>query len=314
MVFGIDSGKVHCVFHDDNTESAGIGPNGEYNCFTCGAKAHDEIGFIAKYFGVGLKRAERIKNAFINAQRYRHGAHPLTDEQKQLLTSEGITGAAQDYFICSGKGKLVYQHKWSGLTIGTTWFNHPKLSSYNKGSSKYMYDRNIVAGLLSPLDDAIKYNTVIVTEGEKDMLTAKAKGINNVVTKIGGAKSYIIGGKPLEGKRVALIYDCDEYGRDGMEQDAQILATRFGCIVKIVDLQLQDKEDLNDYFIKYNKSVDDLHTLIKNTPVFVPKPEDPNERFNKILDSMSDNDLSTLYTLLQQRFNEPKNIKKLKEK
>ena len=38
LVFGIDRGQVQCVFHDDQRASAGIGPNGEYNCFACGAK------------------------------------------------------------------------------------------------------------------------------------------------------------------------------------------------------------------------------------------------------------------------------------
>jgi len=70
LVFGIDRGQVQCVFHDDSHASAGIGPNGEYNCFACGTKAHDDIGFIAKYFGVGLERASKIKQSLERLQTY----------------------------------------------------------------------------------------------------------------------------------------------------------------------------------------------------------------------------------------------------
>ena len=81
LVFGTDSGQVLCPFHDDTRMSAGIGPNGEFNCFACGASAHDEIGFIAKYFSVGIDRATRIKAALDRSQTIRYTKNPLVDYQ-----------------------------------------------------------------------------------------------------------------------------------------------------------------------------------------------------------------------------------------
>ena len=46
------------------------------------------------------------------------------------------------------------------------------------------------------------------------MLTARSFGIPNAVAKIGGAKSYILGGRNFENKKIIICYDCDDYGRE----------------------------------------------------------------------------------------------------
>jgi len=190
QVFGVDGGKVHCCFHDDSRTSAGVGPNGEFNCFACGAKAHDEIGFIAKFFGVGLDRASRIKRAYDALQTYAHAKNPLNQEQLDYLHRIGLTDAViSKYFLSNAVGKLMYCHTWAGMSVGYTWFNNPTLSNYNAGEEKYKYDKNVIAGMVTPYDDVEKYDTLIICEGEKDMLTAKSLGFPNAVAKVGGAKS-----------------------------------------------------------------------------------------------------------------------------
>lgn len=308
LVFGIDSGQVQCVFHDDHRASAGIGPNGEYNCFTCGAKAHDEIGFICKYFGVGKDRATRIKNCLERLQRYKYNKNPLTSEQISYLQSIGLTdNIINKYFFRAGTGKLMYNHTWNGMDVGFTWFNNPTLSNYSASYEKYCYDKNVVAGMLTPYDDVIKYSTLVLCEGEKDMLTAKSVGVVNAVAKIGGAKSYVIGGHNFENKQVVICYDCDEAGREGAIQDATILTERFACKVKVIDLNLGDKEDLNDYFIKYGKTLQDFHALIKATPVFVPQPQTTQTRFQKLVESLSDNELDELEQIIKNKKGEKEN-------
>ncbi len=302
LVFGIDSGQVSCAFHDDNRASAGIGPNGEYNCFTCGAKAHNEIGFIAKYFGVGLSRAERIKNALNRLQEYRYNKQPLEQFQIDFLKGIGLTEeVSRKYFFTNHVGKLMYNHTWNGIDVGYTWFNHPSLPTYNASADKYKYDKNNTAGILTPYDDVVRHKSLVVCEGEKDMLTAKAMGIPNAVAKVGGAKSFIIGGVNLQNKNVVICYDCDEFGREGSVQDADILTERFGCKVKIVDLGLQDKEDLNDYFIKYGKTKADFLDLIKNTSVHVPTPKAKKDKITNFIETLSDAELVQLEKILKNK-------------
>ena len=295
LVFGTEAGQVNCVFHDDTRASSGIGPNGEFNCFTCGAKAHNPIGFICKYFQVGFERAKRMHYAMERIQKYKYKKNPLTPDQLKVLEDAGINNkVANKYLFSSAVGKLVYAHTWSGVDVGYTWFNDPNLPAYSAGHPKYKYDKNNTGGSLTPMDDVLKHKTLVITEGEKDMLTAKSFGIRNAVAKIGGAKSWALGGLPIEGKNIIIVYDCDEWGIEGANQDANNLANRFDCTVKIVDLGLQDKEDLNDYFVKYKHTKKDFEALVKATPVHVPAPPESKDKLQTFIDTLSKDEIDAL--------------------
>lgn len=302
LVFGINQGQVNCVFHDDENASSGIGPNGEFNCFTCGTKAHDSKGFIMRYFNVNLKKAARINAVLNRLQNYQYTKRDLTQEQLDYLKSIGIKNkVAKQYFFQSGVGKLMYEHQWNGMSVGFTWFNPTELSNYSASAPKYKYDKNLIGGMLTPYDTVLKYKTLIITEGEKDMLTAKSLGIPNVVAKVGGAKTEVIAGLNLQNKQVVLCYDCDEYGRDGAKKDAQILIEQSNCTVKIIDLNLKDKEDLNDYFIKYNKTKEDLYTMIKKTKPYVVPPEDKLSKVERIASSLTADEVKELVEILKTK-------------
>jgi DNA primase len=299
LVFGTDSGQVHCVFHDDQNKSAGIGPNGEYNCFTCGAKAKDEVGFIAKYFGVSLTRALRIKGSLFRMRSYNYQQFEVNDEQRTYLNSIGIDNTVIDqFFFQSGVGKLMFRHTWNTFPVGYTWFNSSLLSNHNASAPKYKYDGNTIAGLLTPYDDVFRFKTLLICEGEKDMLTARSKGINNAVAKIGGANSHIIGGINLQNKQIIICYDCDDWGRDAAVKDATDLTNKFNCKVKVIDLGLQNGEDLNDYFMKYNHTKDEFKTLAANTPIFIPT-ETQQSRFHKLVTSLSAEELQELTEIIK---------------
>ena len=302
LVFGTEAGQVQCAFHDESRASAGIGPNGEYNCFVCGAKAHNPIGFTCKYFQVGFERGKKMFYSMERLQKYKFKKNPITPEQITYLNGVGIsTAVAEKYFFSSAVGKLTYDHTWHGISVGYTWFNDPSLPNYNAGHPKYKYDKNNVGGSLSPMDDVLRYKTLVVTEGEKDMLTAKSFGVKNAVAKIGGAKSWMLGGKPIENKRIILAYDCDEFGRDGAIQDATALIERFNCGVKIVDLGLQDKEDLNDYFLKYGKTKADFDALIKATPEYVPVIKTPQDKLQEYVDSLTQQEYDDLKNIIEKK-------------
>lgn len=295
-VFGVSSGQVQvqCCFHDDTKASAGISPDLQYNCFACGAKANSDLTFIKRYFNVGDNKALKIQNVLANADKFTPVKNKVTAEQRQYLNSIGIKDEIIDkYFYCQGNGKLILGHTWNGLPLGTTWFNSPLLSNYNASAEKYKY-AGVIGGLCTPYDDVCRYGTILITEGEKDMLTAKSFGIQSAVAKLGGAITPLIGGRNFDNKKVVLIYDCDEPGRKGAEKDAAYLIEKHACSVKIIDLGLNDKEDLNDYFMKYNHTVQDLYALIKSTPEFIVPPEYKLSRVEKILQSLTPEELKDL--------------------
>lgn len=305
-VFGVSSGQVQvqCCFHDDTKASAGIGPDLQYNCFACGAKANDDLTFIKKYFNVGDQRAKSIQTKLEKANQYTPTKNPVTKEQRQYLNSVGVTDPIiNKYFYCQGNGKLIYEHTWNGLPLGTTWFNAPCLSNHNAGAEKYMY-QGIIGGLCTPYNDVMNYNTLLICEGEKDMLTAKSMGIKSAVAKLGGVRTPLIGGRNFDNKTVVLVYDCDEPGRKGAQVDAQLLIENHACRVKVIDLGLQDKEDLNDYFVKYGHTVQDLYDLIKNTPEYVIPPEHKMTKVEKFLSNLTEKELQELKERLEENKND----------
>lgn len=295
-VFGVHEGQVqvNCCFHDDSKASAGISPTLQYNCFACGAKANDDVTFIKKYFNVSPAKALTIKNKLEQLDKFKPTKNTVTTEQRNYLCSIGLNDYIIDkYFFCQSNGKLIYEHTWNGQPLGYTWFNPPGLSNYNASAEKYKY-QGIVGGMCTPYDDVQRYSTILITEGEKDMLTAKALGIKSAVAKLGGAKTPLLGGVNFNNKNVVLVYDCDTPGREGAEVDAAYLIEQHACSVKIIDLGLGEKEDLNDYFIKYKHSVDDLYTLIKNTSPYVIPPHKKMSKVERFLDSLTPEEINEL--------------------
>ncbi len=300
MVFGTDSGQVHCTFHDDDNVSAGIGPEGQYNCFACSAKAHSPVSFVQRYFSVNEKKARYMLKAFERAQKYQYKQYPITDEHRKYLHSVGITDDTliDKYMYSTRHGQLTYNHLWNGFIIGGTWFNAPVLSSYNASASKYKYHAHTIGGTLTPMDDVLRYNTLIITEGEKDMLVAKTNGVVNAVAKIGGANAYLLGGVSVANKNIIIIYDCDDAGRTNAIKDADYLTTYMHAKVKVIDLGLQNAEDLADYFVKYNHSKQDLDNLIRSTPIHVPQEITPASRIESYLRKLSKKDLQEVQKIL----------------
>lgn len=269
IILGTEEGQVCCPFHDDQKASAGV-RDGMFHCFTCGAKASTEAGFISKYFNQTPNNAELILKRLTNMADHPYIKQSLTQEQIDYLHSRGYSDEViKKYFFRSKANKLMFGHYMNGYMIGATWFNRPELPEYNVIEPKYKY--NIIrAGLVSPYDNLKISKTVVVTEGESDMLTLLSQGWKNVVGKIGGAQTKIVGGIDWENKNVIIIYDCDEAGRQGAITDANYLANKFGCKVKVIDLGLPNKGDINDYFVKYKYTLNDLLQIIKQTPLYVP--------------------------------------------
>jgi len=279
LIYGTPLGyqsKVLCCFHEETEPSAYISPEGMFHCFGCDAKAHDDQTFIKKYFNTTMGRAFDIKNKLNGLQKkYIPNTGAITDEQRKYLNSIGINdNVINKYFKRKlSDNSLISWHTWNSCYLGYTIFNNPILPSYNASYEKYKYSPNTISGLCHPMDVVENMNAIIICEGEKDCYTLMSQGHKASVSKIGGANSPILPAVSFKDKRVAIIYDCDDAGRKGAIKDAVELMTKCNCTVKVIDLGLNDKEDLNDYFMKYNHTLQDLYDLINNTGEFIIPPE-----------------------------------------
>jgi DNA primase len=153
-----------------------------------------------------------------------------------------------------------------GVEIDHTWFNYPGSTAYSSKHGKYNRDFGSVSGFLTPYK-LLSKDTIVIVEGEKDMLTMLSNKIP-AVTVVGGCNTlpYMMQ-RELKGKDIVVIYDCDDPGREGALNLVHWLYSIDVKSVKNVDLGLSDKEDINDWFVKYKMGRENLIKLINTTPI-----------------------------------------------
>lgn len=131
----------------------------------------------------------------------------------------------------------------------------PKILPISSGRSIQLYP-----------EDQFKNNELWLTEGELDALCGISHGLP-CVTVTGGAGSWKEEFTPLfKGKKINIVYDCDEAGRKGAEKVAETLHKV--AQVKVINLGLKEGEDLTNWFVDYGKSKEELEKLADKTPIF----------------------------------------------
>jgi DNA primase len=266
LIFGKSYGKVHCPFHEgDDTPSLNIASDGRWHCFACGAGGGSETSFAQQYYSIANSSAFRFTKKLNSLPRYKY-QDELAPSDIAYLNSIGISEEVQKKMMRSTAGKLVYPHHYMGVIIDHTWFNYPGSVTYSPKHGKYSRDYGSVSGFLTP-HKLVSKDTIIIVEGEKDMLTMLSNKIP-AVTIVGGANTlpYMMQ-RELVDKNVVIIYDCDSAGREGAATLVHWLYSIGVKSIKNVDLGLEDKEDISDWFIKYEMGRENLIKLINATPV-----------------------------------------------
>lgn len=303
IILGKSYGKCHCPFHEgDNTPSLNVASDGRFHCFACNAGGPNEIAFARQYYNCATTSATRVVERFNNLPRYTYTSK-LNPLDVAYLDSIGISEEVQKRMKCTTDGKLVYVHNYKGVNIDHTWFNYPGSVTHNPSIGKYMRDRGSVSGFLTPYS-LLDKQTIIIVEGEKDMLTMLSQKIPAVSIVGGAATLPYMCQRELVGKDIVIIYDCDEAGREGAETLVHWLYSIGARQVKNVDLGLQDKEDINDWFMKYGMTREELINLIKTTEVSSSEDIGTSQKVNKILrqinKQLSVEEIEELKSLLQK--------------
>lgn len=157
-------------------------------------------------------------------------------------------------------------------TDGNFLFNKYRRSPLTDIGPKYTYDQGGKVSLYG-YHKAKLYDTILITEGEKDCLVAWSHNIP-AVTSTGGAMSFqkewvdlfiddIEDGQfadQAEGKDVILCYDNDQAGADGMVKTLEVLPW-----AKVVFIpNTANVKDLSEYV----NMGGDLHELLKTAKHF----------------------------------------------
>jgi len=115
---------------------------------------------------------------------------------------------------------------------------------------------------------------VFVVEGEKDAGNLAQLGLI-ATTCPGGAKKWVkIDDSPLQGRKVAILPDNDQDGRDHAQLVARSLIEKARC-VRVVELSgLAPKGDVSDW-LNDGHTADELLALIEKATDWVPTKESP---------------------------------------
>lgn len=275
----------------ETNASSGLSPNGAFNCFVCGRSYTDETWFTSAYLNVSTKQAERWLTALGNARNFlpsmsKWKVHQ-TNLKKELENKESkyykyleeleLLEMVDDARLGLYMDYITMPYVYKGLILNLTQFCPGE-------TPKYRNSRGSITGIVGTTR-RFKPNKdyIIIAAGEKDMLTLNNYNFN-AITILGGEKAKPFYYKNLfKNKKVYIAYDNDKAGKEGATDLAKWLY-RYTEKIKIlnvgniyneleedfIEVAKEDKEDITDYFIKYNKNDLDLSNLIENTMWYQP--------------------------------------------
>jgi hypothetical protein len=123
---------------------------------------------------------------------------------------------------------------------------------------------------LFPAPERVDGDPLFLVEGEADALASLSVGLSAVgVPGVSGWRPQW--SERLSGRRVVVVFDCDQPGRDAASRVASDLV-EVAEVVRLVDLDpaRSDGYDLSEFLL--NGSVDDLERLVSDAPVLAPPP------------------------------------------
>lgn len=250
-----------------------------YHCKACGV-GHNETSFIRAITGMRLSDAHRVLPSFNNTE----DIHAWVQERKTtshvpLADTFNISESVQEEL------KLI---SLEGVDIRFPVVMYDKLldvRTYKADTKPKCRSRfGAVNGFIIPFDlwvDTPKDRWTVYCAGEKDMAVARSNGFN-AITHTGGEQMLPLVPKYFKDRMVAICYDNDETGNMGAIKLANMLS-RNGAHVKIITnfhIGMEKKEDITDYFNKYEHTKEDLIKCIETTDFYEASYESGYRKVN----------------------------------
>lgn len=284
VVEGTGEQMVHCPF--DHHTASGIPyketrpsahVNTSDNLFHCKAcnTGLSELQFIEKILGCNYTQARKLQLAFSTNETLAEwdASVALTKETKQRALALGISEEVLESLKIRTPA-LPYRQDI--ISIPVFMFDHLiDIRNYDPGHQpKIRSRRDALSGLIIPYD--LWRNTdinkvTLICAGEKDMAIARSNGFN-AITITGGERALPLSINDFKDRKIAICYDNDEAGLEGAKSLANYLL-KVAKEVKVVtgfhEVCTEKGEDITDFFMKYNKTREDLIEYIRKTPLHV---------------------------------------------
>lgn len=241
-----------------------------FHCFTCD-RTYKEMDFAQMVLNKDKESIireyttkEELKNDTLN---WEENQHKFLLENKEVLdklynlkiNQETITNLKLGY-IANSLATPVFKN---GELINIARYNINKTPNKPKNE----YNKNANSGDIIPFDIwKNDFRNTIICEGEKDMIVARSQGFN-AITLTGGAQSnlqkdYL---SYFKGRNVYICYDNDDVGKAGaLKRYKELQDMCNAYVTNISSICVLNKEDVTDFFVKYNKNSEDFKFILEN--------------------------------------------------
>ena len=259
------SGKVQ--YFEENPSAHINEDKGVFHCKVCG-QHHSEPSFVKELLGIEYGEAIRLLRHLENYSIRTSWYTAMANLDEELLGKLNISKSAAI--------QLQLGTETQGIGFPVYVFGQlMDIRTYNPGGKPKVKSRfGATAGYFVP--DVAKMRDlkrVLICAGEKDMAIARTFGFD-AYTITGGEmaipKQY---GFAFKNKRVYIIYDNDDAGRNGAKKLGRFVHENGGLPYLVFghhEVAKEKGEDLYDYLVKYHKTKEDLELLLDAT-----EPMDP---------------------------------------
>lgn len=248
-----------------------------FHCKVCGV-GYSEAQFIQQIFGCSYLDAKRIQRVFQSKETRTEWVQEthLEDSAKAVAQSFNISNEVLETLNVASA-----PHADQALMFPVFMYGHlMDIRTYQKDAKPKCKSRaGCITGLIIPFDvwqETPASRVTLICAGEKDMAVARSHGFN-AITITGGENSLVKCPKLFKDRPVAIVYDNDEAGIAGAKKLA-IELLQYTSKVKVVtgfhEVCKENKEDITDFFNKYNKTKQDLIRYIEQTDYYQPTSDD----------------------------------------
>ncbi|UCE55764.1 MAG: AAA family ATPase [Desulfobacterales bacterium] len=249
---GGDEFKVICPFHEDKKPSFNFDNNsGKFYCFGCGKKG-DIFHFYAKINGMDTRRdfgkvLKGIADDF---------GIPWEQQKPKMVKAYDYTNTNGDliFQVCRMEPKDFRQRRPDG-----------------KGG--FIWNLKGIDPVIYRLPEVVKADEILIVEGEKDCDNLAKLVFAATCNPMGAKKWRNKYGEYLKGKRVVLIPDNDNEGKEHMAQVGASLKGQTANL-KLIQLPgLPSKGDVSDFisgFKSTEEAAERLSILIENAKPYQP--------------------------------------------
>lgn len=285
-----DELRAHCPFHKDNVSSFSVNiKTGLWKCFGSCNNGGNTFQYHAKQNNIDVKKAQKdieiklglYKTLPLELIKKHHKALLKNKKFMDFLISErGISKNTLERFGIGCDETRIFIPI---LDDERLLINIRKYKPHAKDFKIISYKEGYGKSAIFPIEN-LKYNEILLVEGELDCLLANKFGYNAVTMTTGAGtfkKEFL---ELFADKVVHICYDIDKAGIEGAEKAARLLARL--SKVKVIKLPITTPEhgDLTDYFIKHKFKKKDFDKIIKETSYYnkIKEPEIVDENIYEV--------------------------------